>query len=423
MKRWIKQGICALTLGAMLTANVLAAELSLSFDKQGTTAAVHLQDVGTDRYAAEVTFSLSSTQSVQFQGKADSYAVTIDSAAGSVTLYAASRTPLTVSNGALDLGTLTVAANTEVTGSATAIVLDRSLNRFTYSDAEITVIRDSVDVPDGNPGGDNSGSNGSSTGGGASSSGTPSVSVNGTGGKVKAASDGSVTITPDDGYRIARILVNGKEVAVTTKLTGLKASDVVVVTFEKIENASEPTVSFTDVADTDWYADAVQFVVSKNLFQGMSATEFGPNVEMNRAMLVTVLYRMSGEQAKSSSTFTDVAPDAWYASAVAWARENGIVTGVTDTTFNPNGSVTREQMATILYRYAQYQGDVPNADQTVLDDFTDAASVSTYAVPTMSWAVQEGLLSGVGHQKLSPGGSATRAQVAVILQRFLEKNS
>ena len=422
MKRWIKQGICALTLGAMLTANVLAAELSLSFDKQGTTAAVHLQDVGTDRYAAEVTFSLSSTQSVQFQGKADSYAVTIDSAAGSVTLYAASRTPLTVSNGALDLGTLTVAADTEVTGSATAIVLDRSLNRFTYSDADITVIRDSVDVPDGNPGGGTGGSTGGSSSGGASSSGTPSVSVNGTGGKVKAASDGSVTITPDDGYRIARILVNGKEVAVTTKLTGLKASDVVVVTFEKMESAAEPTVSFTDVADTDWYADAVQFVVSKNLFQGMSATEFGPNVEMNRAMLVTVLYRMSGEQAKSSSTFTDVAPDAWYASAVAWARENGIVTGVTDTTFNPNGSVTREQMATILYRYAQYQGDVPNADQTVLDDFTDASSVSAYAVPTMSWAVQEGLLSGVGHQKLSPGGSATRAQVAVILQRFLEKN-
>ena len=110
MKRWIKQVISALTLCALLTANGLAAEISFSFDKQGTTAAVQLKDVGTDRYAAEVTFSLSSTQSVQFHGKADAYAVTIDSAAGTVTLYVASSRPLTVSNGVLDLGVLTVSS-------------------------------------------------------------------------------------------------------------------------------------------------------------------------------------------------------------------------------------------------------------------------------------------------------------------------
>lgn len=420
MKRWIKRGICALTLGALLSAQVLAAEISLTFDKQGIAADVQLQDVGTDRYAAEVTFALSSTQSVQFQGKADTYAMTVDSGAGTVTLYAASRTPLTTVNGALALGTLSVAEDAEVGDYGTAIVLDRSLNRFTYQDAAVTVSRDSAevpDVPDEKPDGGTGGSTGGSTGG-TVSNGTPSVSVNGTGGKVKAASDGTVTITPDAGYRIARILVNGKEVAVATRLTGLRASDVVVVTFEKIE--SEPTVSFTDVSDTDWYAGAVEFVVSKNLFQGMSATEFRPNVEMSRAMLVTVLYRMSGEKVSSGSDFADVAADAWYAPAVAWAKENGIVQGITATTFVPNGAVTREQMAAILYRYAQYQGAVPNADQTVLAGFADEASVSAYAVPAMAWAVQEGLLSGVGQQKLAPGGVATRAQVATILQRYLE---
>lgn len=412
MKRWIKRGISALTLGALLTANVLAAEISLSFNKQGTAAAVQLLDAGTDRYAAEVTFTLSNPQSVQFQGKAESYAVTIDSDAGTVTLYAASSKPLTVSNGALDLGTLTVAAGAEVGGSGTAIVLDQSLNRFTYADAAVTVTQDSSDS------GSSSGGN-TSSGGSSSADRTPSVSVNGGGGKVKAANDGSLTITPDAGYRIAKILVNGKEVAVSTRLTGLKASDVVVVTFEKEEAGQE--IAFTDVDPGMWYADAVQFVVSKNLFQGMSATEFGPNVTMSRAMLVTVLYRMSGETAKSSSVFTDVKPGDWYAEAVSWARENGIVQGVTDTTFAPNGAVTREQMATILCRYAQRQGTVQEADASVLSAFADASSVSSYAVSAMGWAVQEGLLSGVGDRTLAPGGFATRAQVAVILQRFLER--
>lgn len=403
MKRWIKRGVSALTLGALLTANVLAAEISLSFNKQGTTAAVQLLDVGTDRYAAEVTFSLSNPQSVQFQGKAESYAVTIDNTGKTVTLYAASSTPLTVSNGALNLGTLTVAAGTEVTGSGAAIVLDQSLNRFTYADADVTVTQDT--------------SSGSS-GGSVSPNRTPSVSVNGTGGKVKAASDGSVTITPDSGYRIARILVNGKEVAVSTRLTGLKASDVVVVTFEKI--VSDQELPFTDVDPNMWYADAVRYAVSKNLFQGVSATEFRPNVEMSRAMLVTVLYRMSGEKAAGSSNFADVKPDDWYAEAVSWAQETGVVQGVSDTSFAPNRAITREQMATILYRYAQRQGTVQEADVSVLSAFSDASSVSSYAIPTMSWAVQEGLLSGVGNQTLAPGGFATRAQVAAILQRFLE---
>lgn len=408
MKRWIKRGIGVLTLCALLSVQTMAAEIALSFDKAGTTAAVQVQDVGSDRYAAEITLPLSSTQSVQFRGKADTYAITVDAAAGTVTLYAASRTPLTVTNGALDLGTLTVAAGTEVTGTGTAVVLDRSLDRYTYSQAEITISHSDS----GDTGG---------TGGTTTTDRTPSVSVNGTGGKVKAANDGTVTITPDAGYRIARILVNGREVAVSTRLTGLRSTDKVVVTFEKVEDFEdvETTVTFTDVRPTDWYAGAVEFVVTQGLFQGVSATEFRPDVEMSRAMLVTVLYRLSGETADgSASAFTDVLADAWYGPAVAWAQKAGVVQGVSATEFAPDHPVTREQMATILYRYAGAQAGTGAED--ALAAFTDGGSVSSYAVPAMGWAVEKGLLSGVSGNTLAPRGVATRAQVAVILQRFLE---
>lgn len=416
MKRWIKTGICALTLGAILSGNALATELAISFDKQGTNATVALQGAGTDRYAAEVTFSISDTGSVQFVGQADNYAVTVDSTAGTVTLYAASRSPLTVSNGALELGTLTVKSGAEVKGPGQAIVLDRTLNRTTYPEVDLLVSHQTTDDDPNSDSSDNDSSNSST------SDRTPTVSARGEGGKVKAYSDGRVIITLDEGYRIARILVNGQRVAIATELTGLKATDKVIVTFEKIpEEPEQVAISFTDVQPTDWYADAVQFAVSRGLFQGMSETEFAPNVEMSRAMLVTVLYRMSGEQAQASTEFEDVSADAWYAQAVSWAKTNGIVSGVSDTKFDPDRAVTREQMAAILYRYTQQKNQATTSDSTVLQGFSDAATVSDYAVPAMGWAVQNGLISGMGDQTLAPVGSATRAQVASILQRFIEK--
>ena len=420
MKRWIKRGICALTLGAMLSANVLAAELSLSFDKQGTTAAVELRDVGTDRYAAEVTMDITNAQTVQFQGKGDTYAVTVDSVAGTVTLYVASRTPLTAADGTLDLGTLTVADGTQVTGVPKATVLDRFLNGTRYETVELSVTQTSS-------GGSSSG--GSSSGGSSSTveDRTPTVSVNGSGGKVHAASDGTVTITPDKGYRIAKILVNGREVTESTRLTGLKATDTVVVTFEREEEPEEtpeenpkPVHTFTDVGPDDWYAEAVNYAVSNGLFLGISETEFGPSVSMSRAMLVTVLHRMAGVPNAGTANFADVPADAWYTQAVAWAAANSIVQGVSDSRFAPNVPVTREQMATILYRYANHAGVAGDGGSGSLDGFRDASAVSGYAVQAMGWAVDRGLISGVGDQRLSPGGSATRTQVAAILQRFAE---
>lgn len=430
MKRWLKTGICALTLGAMLPMTAFAAELSVSFDKQGTSASVGLTDVGTDRYAAEVTFTVTNTAGIQFAGTADTNAVTVDGAAGTVTLYAASRTPLTATNGTLNLGTLSVATGTEVSKNpATVVVLDRSLGRTEYPDVQLAVTYDqSNDSNDSSSGGSTGSSGGAShpTAGTTDSSKdrTPQVSVDGKGGKVKADSDGTVTITPNEGYRIAKILVNGKEVEISDKLTGLKSSDEVVVTFEQIPETEtqKPTVSFTDVQPTDWYAEAVTYAVENGLFQGTSATTFAPNANMNRAMLVTVLYRMSGEQSKADAAFSDVAQDAWYAEAVAWAKTNGIVSGTSATQFAPNQNVTREQMAAILYRYAQYKGQETSTDQSGLEHFTDVNTVSSYAVPAMNWAVQNGLISGTSTTTLTPTGNATRAQVATILMRY-QKNA
>ena len=140
----------------------------------------------------------------------------------------------------------------------------------------------------------------------------------------------------------------------------------------------------------DWYAEAVNYAVSNGLFLGISETEFGPNVSMSRAMLVTVLHRMAGAPNAGAANFADVPADAWYTQAVAWAAANGIVQGVSDSRFAPNVPVTREQMATILYRYANHAGVAGDGGSGSLDGFRDASAVSGYAVQAMGWAVRPG---------------------------------
>ena len=270
---------------------------------------------------------------------------------------------------------------------------------------------------------DDSSSHGGSSGGGGSSSNRPDVSVDGTGGKVSASDNGTVTITPDEGYEISKITVNGKEVAIPAdgKLTGLDKNDEVVVTFEKIEteqpdDGKEP---FADVADGAWYADAVQYVYENGMMNGISDTQFGPDGTTTRAMIVTILHRLENEPAAAASDFTDVAAGSYYADAVAWAAENGIVNGISDSSFAPDNAITREQLATILYRYAQFKGYDVTADSS-LDAYTDASQISSYAETAMQWASGEGLINGVTATTLDPQGSATRAQVATILMRFVE---
>lgn len=177
--------------------------------------------------------------------------------------------------------------------------------------------------------------------------------------------------------------------------------------------------SFDDVDSSAWYADAVSYVAENGIMNGAGNGTFAPDTVMSRAMLVQVLYNLEGKPEAADCTFTDVAADAWYADAVAWAADAGIVTGVSDTTFAPDQMMTREQIATILYRYAAYK-DYDVTASNDLSSYTDAGQIGSYAVEAMQWANGAGLITGSTATTLNPLGSATRAEVATILMRFLE---
>ena len=178
---------------------------------------------------------------------------------------------------------------------------------------------------------------------------------------------------------------------------------------------------FADVSSSDWFYNDVRYVYEKGIMDGTGADRFSPNAPLTRAMIVTILYRMDGSPSVSgSSDFTDVAAGKWFAKAVAWAAANGIVNGYGDSLFGPNDPVTREQLAAILYRYAVYGGMTAVTLEENLGSFADTAQLSAYAIQAMNWAVGQGLINGSG-SNLVPKAQATRAQVAAIIHRYLER--
>ena len=187
-----------------------------------------------------------------------------------------------------------------------------------------------------------------------------------------------------------------------------------------IIDAIGDSMRFDDVSKGDWFYKDVEYVYNEGIMDGVSKREFAPNETLTRAMIVKILYRIEGEPAgHRSSDFNDVESGRWYTGAVAWAAEKEIVKGYGNGKFGPNDPVTREQLAAILYRYTQYKGWSTTTASGNLDGFKDAASVSSYAVDAMNWAVDEGLLKGANN-KLSPKSNATRAQVAAIIHRYLK---
>lgn len=178
------------------------------------------------------------------------------------------------------------------------------------------------------------------------------------------------------------------------------------------------TLPFTDVSECDWFYDPVCFVYSQGLMTGTSATTFEPNTHLSRAMLVAVLHRLEGSPQASAGDFTDVADGDWYAQAVNWAASVGVVNGFDDGTFQPNAAITREQLAAILCNYAQYKGFDTSASGD-LSTYSDAASVSDWAQESVEWMVGSGLLGGYDDNTLRPQGTTTRAEVASVLQRAL----
>lgn len=243
-----------------------------------------------------------------------------------------------------------------------------------------------------------------------------------------AAKDATVTITvtPDEGYQLDTLTVtdkDGKAVELTKKSDTqytfkMPASKVSVqASFAPVETPPA-TLPFTDVTG-HWALDAITYVYENGMMNGTSPTTFSPESQLTRGMIVTILYRLEDEPAVSDSTFSDVDGDMYYADPIAWAADNGIVTGFPDGTFGPETSITREQLATILYRYADYL-DCDMTPAADLSGYTDAGTISSYAQQAMAWANAEGLITGVTETTLKPTGTATRAQVATILMRFCE---
>ena len=192
------------------------------------------------------------------------------------------------------------------------------------------------------------------------------------------------------------------------------------------ENSQSTPLPFNDVSVSDWFYDPVCYAYQQGLMTGTSDDTFSPNMAMTRGMIVSVLYRLEGSPALSDGNlgypYEDVHGDDWYAMPVYWARENGIVSGYSDTQFGPNDPITREQMAAILHNYSAYKGQDVSA-RADLSKYSDADLVSSWAETVLSWANAEGLINGMTETTIAPQGLATRAQVAAIFQRYLEGNT
>lgn len=236
----------------------------------------------------------------------------------------------------------------------------------------------------------------------------------------------TVNVKPDGGYHLDKLVVTdakGNVIDVKQESYGtytfVMPASKVTIAGVFVKNSPD-VLPFTDVKPTDWFYNAVKYVYEKGLMDGVEGGRFAPNATLNRAMLVTILYRLDGQPAVSGDlSFTDVPAGTWYTNAVKWASDNGIVNGVEGNQFAPSGDLTREQMSAILYRYAQYKKwDVSaSADLTA---FVDGAKTSSWAADAMEWAVGAELVNGLEGNTLAPQGTSTRAQVAAVLMRFCE---
>lgn len=252
--------------------------------------------------------------------------------------------------------------------------------------------------------------------GGSTPSRKPTVTVSGTGGTAVAQSSGVVVITPATGYKIAKVLVNGQEVAIPAdgNLTGLQPSDKVTVTFEKISESVD--LPFTDLAEDAWYSGAVEYVYAHGLMRGMSEIVFSPNTSLTRAQAVQILYNLEGQPVVSgAATFTDA--EHWAKTPIAWAQQTGVVDGYEDNSFRPENPISRQEFAQMMYNYAKYKGYDLTAKGN-LDAFPDADKMGAWAEPSLAWANGNKLINGHDDGTLDPGGITIRAQAASILMRF-----
>ena len=257
----------------------------------------------------------------------------------------------------------------------------------------------------------------------------------------------TLTVKPDEGFHLDTMTVtdkSGNDVAVTDKADGtctfiMPASAVTVKAVFAADPAPDPAPEpepaeegcpkdgtcpvswFDDTSPDRWYHDGVHWALENGVMNGVGNDRFDPNGTATRAMVVTMLWRLEGEPAGTTNPFTDVPSDTWYAPAVCWAAEQGVVNGVSDTAFDPDAAVTREQLAAVLYRCAQAEGrDVSVGEDTNILSYDDAFDISEWAIPAMQWACGAGAIAGKTASTLAPQDQATRAEIATVFQRFCE---
>ena len=428
--------LCALALAVGLALPAAAAaegpRLTVSSQEAAASQTVGLAALPADCQSIQITLTLSADGSYTFAedsalaARPEVY-TTYKQSGRDVTLYVTAKTGVLSANGSLSLGALSAGGNLFTVEQASGMkVLGESSTETTYP--TVSVDSSQSGSPDGGTGSPDDGAGSTED-----EAVTQPITVQtAQGGKVtasaaKAAQGTVITLTaaPDAGYELRTLTAataGGRTLPLTDKGSGrytfVMPASAVTVTAVFAAQASQPVPSFDDVPQGTWYYSGVQYAVEHGLMSGTGEGTFSPDLSTSRGMLVTILYRLAGSPAVSGGTaFTDVAGGQWYADGVAWASANGVVSGYTDGTFRPNDTITREQMAAILYQYARLQGklDSGRADLSV---FSDAGSLSAYAREPMSWAVAQGLFSGVSADTLAPGGSTTRAQAAVILTAF-----
>lgn len=421
-----------LTVGAMTPLAHAAGGLRLvTSSQEAASQEVGFSGVSSNCQSFQATFNLSNSTAIyDFMANDVLDALpgiytTYKQEGSAVTVYVTTKSGVLTGDGSLTLGTISANDGTNFTVEKASGV------KVVGSDNSETIYTQ-VDQG-GSSGGSSSG--GSSSGGsssGGSTTTTRTITIQSSfGGKVTAsasqAAQGKVitlTALPNSGYVLKSLTVttaSGTSVPVANQSSGKYTFTMpaAAVTVKAVFAAQEtdPDFPFADVAKGSWYYEGVRYAYENGLMSGTGEGTFSPDLPTGRGMLVTILYRLAGSPAAGSASFTDVAKGQWYADGVAWASANGVVSGYPDGSFRPNDTITREQMAAILYQYARIQGKLDDS-RADLSIFSDLDSLSAYAKEPMSWAVAQGLFSGVSADTLAPGGSTTRAQAAVILTAF-----
>lgn len=421
-----------LTVGAMTPLAHAAGGLRLvTSSQEAASQEVGFSGVSSNCQSFQATFNLSNSTAIyDFMANDVLDALpgiytTYKQEGSAVTVYVTTKSGVLTGDGSLTLGTISANDGTNFTVEKASGV------KVVGSDNSETIYTQ-VDQG-GSSGGSSSG--GSSSGGSSSGGSTTTTRIitiqSSFGGKVTAsasqAAQGKVitlTALPNSGYVLKSLTVttaSGTSVPVANQSSGkytftMPAAAVTVKAVFAAQD-TDPDFPFADVAKGSWYYEGVRYAYENGLMSGTGEGTFSPDLPTGRGMLVTILYRLAGSPAAGSASFTDVAKGQWYADGVAWASANGVVSGYPDGSFRPNDTITREQMAAILYQYARIQGKLDDS-RADLSIFSDLDSLSAYAKEPMSWAVAQGLFSGVSADTLAPGGSTTRAQAAVILTAF-----